>query len=369
MAPSEKSTFVTVMAWIFIVVAGFITLISLLQNIMISVMLPVDEMNQAFNDPQFQEQTPFFFRLMFSNIRLFFLSFLIISGTTFVSAIGLLKRKNWARIIFIMIMCLGIGWNILSLVIHSSMFAAMPDLPPDAMNGEFATMMTIMKVFMFILAMGLSYLCLWIIYKLTAAGIKTEFIGASAMDMDETPAIPESTPAGRKRKILPIFAVILTIALGIFYFSTGNLKTGNYTPDIHHLVLTGDADKLSELLKEQPELANTVEDGRWSPLQSAACNKNTECVRLLIDAGADVDARDCNQRTALHCGAEDGNIEIIALLLKAGADPNIKDNQGKTPLDWALWNNHPEAAALLRQYDAGTGEASDGSKETERILE
>ena len=116
------------------------------------------------------------------------------------------------------------------------MFAAMPALPPEAMNGEFATMMTIMKVFMFVLAMGLSYLCFWIIYKLTAADIKTEFIGTSAADMGETAPIPGSGAADRRRSNTGwIIAVILTVALGIYYFSTGNIKPADYNPDIHRL--------------------------------------------------------------------------------------------------------------------------------------
>lgn len=373
MVQSERSTFVSVLAWIFIILGGFVTLISLLQNIMIAVMFPVEEMNRTFNDPQFQEQTPFFFRLIFSNIRLFFFSFLIISGTTVVSAIGLLKRKNWARIIFILVMGLGIGWNVLSLVIHTSMFSTMPDIPPEAVNGEFITMMTIMKVFMFILAMGLSYLCLWIIYKLTTPDIKAEFIGIStvnsAVNTEDSRLMPERASAGRRKKAIPACAAILTLVLGIFYFTAGNFKTEEYAPNIHRLVLTGDAERLSVLLKEQPELANTFEEGRLPPLLAAACNGNTECARLLIEAGADVDVRACNRRTALHYGAENGNVEIIALLLNAGADPNLTDDRDKTPLDRALWNNHREAAALLRQHNARTGTELNGTEESERISE
>lgn len=44
----KKSTFVNVLAWIFIALAGFSTLISILQNIMISAMFSIDEMNKAF---------------------------------------------------------------------------------------------------------------------------------------------------------------------------------------------------------------------------------------------------------------------------------------------------------------------------------
>lgn len=70
------------LVWIFIALAGFATFISILQNIMISAIFPVEEMNKVFEDAQTQDQIPFFARFMFSNIRLFFLSLLIISGIT-----------------------------------------------------------------------------------------------------------------------------------------------------------------------------------------------------------------------------------------------------------------------------------------------
>ena len=40
-----QSTFVTSLAWVFIVLSGFITLISIAQNIMISTMFPTDQMH------------------------------------------------------------------------------------------------------------------------------------------------------------------------------------------------------------------------------------------------------------------------------------------------------------------------------------
>ena len=141
MDQQKKSTFVNVVAWIFIVLAGFATLISILQNIMISVMFPVDEMNQVFENAPTQEQIPFLAKFMFSHIQLFFLSFLAVSGTTFVSAIGLLRRRNWGRVILMAIMGLGICWNIFSLIIQNFMFSSFPDFPPGEIDSQFYTRM------------------------------------------------------------------------------------------------------------------------------------------------------------------------------------------------------------------------------------
>jgi hypothetical protein len=350
----KKSTFVNVLAWTFIVLAGFSTLISILQNIMISVLIPIDEMNMAFESAPAREQIPFFARFMFSNIRFFFLSFLIISGTTFVSAIGLLKRKNWGRIIFMSIMGLGICWNIFSLVLQNLMFASFPDFPHGEMSSEFNSMMNVMKVFTFIFAVGISYLFGWIIYQLSSLKIKNEFAPPAISEQDDV-TIDKDPFNQKRRNFILVGSVVLTIAVGGFYFGSGGMKSDTNSIDIQGVAISGDAAQLSRMLTKNPQLANTIgKSDNWTPLHGAACNSNIECVRLLIDAGADVNVQSCNQRTALHCSAEDGNVEIVALLLKANANPNLKDSMGKTPLDYAIWNNHLEIIKLLRNHDGQT---------------
>ena len=55
-------------------------------------------------------------------------------------------------------------------------------------------------------------------------------------------------------------------------------------------------------------------------------------LRLLLDAGADVDARDGWGRTALAYAAAVGNAAAARVLLDAGADPDLADAAGATPL-------------------------------------
>ncbi|MBQ1926217.1 MAG: ankyrin repeat domain-containing protein, partial [Proteobacteria bacterium] len=56
---------------------------------------------------------------------------------------------------------------------------------------------------------------------------------------------------------------------------------------------------------------------------------NEKCAQQLIDAGADVNAKDNKGRTPLMLIGGDDNIEA---LIKAGADVNAKDNDGQTVL-------------------------------------
>jgi ankyrin repeat protein len=75
---------------------------------------------------------------------------------------------------------------------------------------------------------------------------------------------------------------------------------------------------------------------------------NPASVRLLIDAGADVNMRapGSTNNTPLHHAA--GNAESTRLLLAAGADPNLRNNNGESPLDLALQDASHEVVDLLR---------------------
>lgn len=61
-----------------------------------------------------------------------------------------------------------------------------------------------------------------------------------------------------------------------------------------------------------------------------------EAIQLLLDRGADVNAKTADGRTALHGAALQGYDEVIKFLVAHGADLYAKDRKGFTPLDTAL---------------------------------
>jgi hemoglobin len=86
-----------------------------------------------------------------------------------------------------------------------------------------------------------------------------------------------------------------------------------------------------------------------------------ELVRLLVEAGAPVDACDNVKRcTALHMAARRGHTEIAAALLDCGADIEARDSTRETPLRRAVNCSKPEVAALL--VSRGADVHSVGSK-------
>lgn len=131
----KKSTFVTVIAWILIVLTGFATFVTALQNIMIRIILD-DEMKNQMKVAQDESgvEMPSFFTAMFDNFELIFLAFFIFNLIAFIAAIGLLKRKNWARIIIICIMGAGIAWNIGGIYFQKSMMSEMQEMQTNIME-------------------------------------------------------------------------------------------------------------------------------------------------------------------------------------------------------------------------------------------
>ncbi len=122
-AVPQRSTFVTVVGWIFAILGGFATFIAALQNIMVAVIFSTSGMKEAMKQARSQE-LPWFASFMFEHFRLFFLSFLVVSACCLAGAIGLILRKNWGRVLFMAVMALGIAWNVLGLVMTVVIFAS-----------------------------------------------------------------------------------------------------------------------------------------------------------------------------------------------------------------------------------------------------
>ena len=76
--------------------------------------------------------------------------------------------------------------------------------------------------------------------------------------------------------------------------------------------------------------------GGFSPLLYAARQGCTECVRVLADAGADLDATDPDRVSALNLALINLHFETAAALIEAGADVNSWDLFGRAPLYNAL---------------------------------
>ena len=94
-----------------------------------------------------------------------------------------------------------------------------------------------------------------------------------------------------------------------------NLILDGYRPDIVDAAWLGNAQRVLEILALHPELVDGPEEGRVSPLRSAASNGRAEIVRILLDHGADPHARSpVSGGTALDFARERGHEHVVRLL-------------------------------------------------------
>lgn len=77
--------------------------------------------------------------------------------------------------------------------------------------------------------------------------------------------------------------------------------------------------------------ARDEEYGETALIKAAELGR-LDCIKQLLAAGAEVDARDNGRETALMAAAWNGHADCVRLLLEAGADVNARDIDGRTPL-------------------------------------
>jgi ankyrin repeat protein len=124
-------------------------------------------------------------------------------------------------------------------------------------------------------------------------------------------------------------------------------------------VFLADVARTRSLLARHPRLATTP-DGRGDhPIHHAARNGDTEVVRLLIQNGADVNAKNPRGHTVLYCAGGHGHVDALRLLLDAGADCDTKfTHDGKTLVEWlAQYPDDPRYTPIteaLRRPKAGS---------------
>ena len=146
------------------------------------------------------------------------------------------------------------------------------------------------------------------------------------------------------------------------------------------------------LLKVKYINVNPVDNFEMTPFHDAVVNKHKEVARLLKiyngviihrdvgyklcqagfrgdlpsleqlkSNGASVNTADYDLRTALHLAACEGHENCVRWLLDEGANLNVKDVFKKTPLDDAERFGHPKIATMLRGFTERERSSSVGS--------
>jgi ankyrin repeat protein len=139
------------------------------------------------------------------------------------------------------------------------------------------------------------------------------------------------------------------------------VMNGDPALDVFDAASVADVERLRQLLDADPSLATAFSGDGFTALHFPAFFGGVEPARLLIERGADVDARGRGWMTGtpLNSAASGRHADVAHLLLDAGADPDARQASGWTPLHSAAHNGDLELVELLLAHRADPGATND----------
>jgi uncharacterized protein len=152
----------------------------------------------------------------------------------------------------------------------------------------------------------------------------------------------------------------LMTALYFGQSAVAQLLQARVPPDglsIHEAAATGSLPRLEQLLAADPGSVNAWSPDGFQPLGLAAFFGQAAAVDLLLARGAEVNtkARHRFGVTALHAALAGPAPEIARTLIGAGAEVNAAQNSGETPLHETAFRGSVELTRLLLQHGADPG--------------
>lgn len=131
------------------------------------------------------------------------------------------------------------------------------------------------------------------------------------------------------------------------FMAPAQTVTTSADPPIHEAARTGSAAEVEKLLRADPKLRDLRNALGATPLHYAALNLDSGPLKVLLAAGAEVNARDQEGNTPLHMAAYATRSENARLLLEAGADVEARSAAGRTPLSVARRVRADETAGII----------------------
>jgi uncharacterized protein len=166
------------------------------------------------------------------------------------------------------------------------------------------------------------------------------------------------TRGSRRWLLVAGVVAVVAAALAVWWFSPGQ-KQGRRNAALMDAARSGDIKAVGAALGVGADVNARDADG-ITPLMHAARGDrpeiatpgptdHPEVVELLIERGADVNAKTDSGFVALFWAARYGHAGVAKVLIAHGADVNAKDKDGMTALKWATTNQQAKVIELLKE--------------------
>lgn len=169
------------------------------------------------------------------------------------------------------------------------------------------------------------------------------------------------TPLGQAARLNRFACVKMLLDHGADPNLKGHFDHAPLAEAAHH----GNLGIVELLLDHGADIETTAGRG-YRPLAIAAHQGKDDVVKLLVTRGANIEAIGFSDIkadfsfTALIRAAQYGRSSTVAVLAELGADVNARDNDDRTALTLATWENHKETVAMLIQKGANINARSNG---------
>lgn len=128
---------------------------------------------------------------------------------------------------------------------------------------------------------------------------------------------------------------------------------------MHNTVNDDDPETLAILISTKAiDINHCLYPTRATLLHSASWRGFLKCVKFLINAGADVNAKDWYGLTPLHYVCSESSLACAMVLVEANANVNAPTNSGRTPLHYACKTSHRDGADIVQLLLAAGADAT-----------
>ena len=142
-----------------------------------------------------------------------------------------------------------------------------------------------------------------------------------------------------------------------------NAPQGDGATALHWAASNEDLEMVKLLLAAGANVNAATRDGGVTPLFMACTSGNAAIIEALLNAGASAKSAKPNGTTALMTAAASGSVNALKALLDHGAEINAKESvHGQTALMFAAALNRVEAVKFLAQHSADVNMASNVAK-------